>query len=83
MLYIKISILEEFVEGRIVGRKIYKVCVIGFCMADSTMAMPAGFGGLTRYNEEYDSKFKFGPGAVVGMIVVTIVLVVGLRIFYA
>lgn len=51
-------------------------------MADNTMAMPAGFGGLTRYNEEYDSKLKFGPGVVVGMIVATIVLVVGLRMFY-
>lgn len=44
--------------------------------------MPAGFGGLMRYKEEYDSKFKFGPGAVVGMIIATIVLVVGLRVFY-
>jgi|TARA_B100002003_G_scaffold134882_1_gene124702 preprotein translocase subunit Sec61beta len=51
-------------------------------MAESSMGMSAGFGGLTRYNEEYDSKFKFGPGAVVGMIIVTIVLVVGLRFFY-
>ena len=46
------------------------------------LAAPAGFGGLTRYNEEYDSKFKFGPGAVVGMIIVTVVLVMGLRMFY-
>ena len=44
--------------------------------------MPAGFGGLTRYKESYDSKFKFGPGAVVGMIIAVIVLVEGLRIFY-
>ncbi len=53
-----------------------------FFMADNNMAMPAGFGGLTRYNEEYNSKFKFGPGVVVGMIVVTIVFVLGLRSFY-
>lgn len=59
------------------------MCLTGFFMADNSMAMPAGFGGLTRYNEEYDSKFKFGPEIVVGMIVATIVLVVGLRIFYA
>ena len=44
--------------------------------------MPAGFGGLMRYKEEYDSKFKFGPGAVVGMIVVTVVVVIGLRMIY-
>ena len=44
--------------------------------------MPSGFGGLMRYNEEYDSKFKFGPGAVVGMIIAVIIFVVGLRILY-
>lgn len=50
-------------------------------MADNA-TMPAGFGGLMRYNEEYDSKLKFGPEAVVGIIIATIVVVVGLRMFY-
>ena len=49
-------------------------------MAD--VSMPAGFGGLMRYKEEYDSKLKFGPGAVVAMIIGVIVLVVGLRIWF-
>lgn len=49
-------------------------------MADS-ISMPGMGGGLTRYKEEYDSKFKFGPGAVVGMIIATIVFVIGLRFF--
>ena len=75
-------VLGKFVEGLVV-RKTYKALMFVCVMADSNMAMPAGFGGLTRYNEEYDSKLKFGPGAVVGMIIVTIVLVVGLRMFYA
>ena len=44
--------------------------------------MPTGFGGLMRYKEEYDSKLKFGPGVVVGMIIVVIVLTIGLRVFY-
>jgi preprotein translocase subunit Sec61beta len=44
--------------------------------------MPAGFGGLMRYKEEYDSKIKFGPGVVVAMIVVVVAVVLGLRIFY-
>ena len=52
-----------------------------FVMADQS-GLGAGFGGLMRYNEEYNSKFKFGPGAVVAMIIATIVFVVGLRIFY-
>ena len=45
--------------------------------------MPAGFGGLMRYKEEYDSKLKFGPGVVVAMIIVVIALIFGLRFFYA
>jgi len=51
-------------------------------MVDNSMAMPAGFGGLMRYNEEYDSKFKFGPSVVVGMIIAVIVFVAGLSFFY-
>jgi len=50
-------------------------------MAES-INMPAGFGGLTRFKEEYNSKFKFGPGVVVGMIIAVIVFVIGLQIFY-
>ena len=50
-------------------------------MAES-MNMSAGFGGVTRFKEEYNSKFKFGPGVVVGMIIAVIVFVVGLQIFY-
>jgi preprotein translocase subunit Sec61beta len=48
-------------------------------MAD--VGIPGMGGGLMRYKEEYNSKFKFGPGAVVAMIIATIVFVVGLRIF--
>jgi len=48
-------------------------------MAESGLL--GGSGGLMRYNEEYNSKFKFGPEAVVGMVIVTIVLVVGMRYF--
>lgn len=51
-------------------------------MAGENVGMSGGFGGLTRFNEEYNSKFKFGPGAVVGMIIAVIVFVVGLRFFY-
>ena len=51
-------------------------------MADNSVSMPAGFGGLMRYKEEYNSKLKFGPGVVVGMIIAVIVLIVGLRMLY-
>jgi len=45
------------------------------------IGIPGMGGGLMRYKEEYNSKFKFGPGAVVGMIIVTILFIVGLRMF--
>ena len=43
--------------------------------------MPAGFGGLMRYKEEYNSKIKFSPVAVIGAIVAVIVFVILLNIF--
>ena len=40
-----------------------------------------GFGGLMRYKEEYNSKIKFSPSAVIGMIIGVIAFVICLRIF--
>ncbi len=48
-------------------------------MAD--IGIPGMGGGLMRYKEEYNSKFKFGPGVVIAMIVVTIIFIVGLKLF--
>jgi len=48
-------------------------------MAD--IGIPGMGGGLMRYKEEYNSKLKFGPGAVIAMIIAVIIFVVGLRIF--
>jgi len=45
------------------------------------ISMPGMGGGLMRYKEEYNSKFKFSPAAVVGMIIAVIVFVAGLWIF--
>ncbi|MEA3248190.1 MAG: preprotein translocase subunit Sec61beta [Nanoarchaeota archaeon] len=45
------------------------------------MTMPGMGGGLMRYKEEYNSRFKFGPGVVIGMIIAVIIFVVGLRVF--
>jgi len=41
--------------------------------------MPAAFGGLVRYNEEYDSKLKVGPGAVVGLAIAVAILLTILK----
>lgn len=38
--------------------------------------LPSGFGGLTRYNEEFKSNFNLKPSHVI----VFILLILGLRI---
>jgi preprotein translocase subunit Sec61beta len=48
-------------------------------MAD--IMMP-GYGGLTRFKEEYNSKFQFGPGVVVMAIILTIILVIVLNLTF-
>ncbi len=45
------------------------------------MNMPAGFGGLMRYKEEYDSKLKISPAAVIGLIIGTVALIILLNLF--
>lgn len=44
--------------------------------------MPAGFGGLLRYDEEYDTKFKLKPSHVVIFIILIVLFVIGLNIFF-
>ena len=44
--------------------------------------MPAGFGGLVRYNEEYPSRFMLDPKHVIIFIILVIALVTTLRIFF-
>ncbi len=44
--------------------------------------MPGSFGGLMRYNEEYNSKLKFSPAQVILMILVVIAFVISLRWFF-
>ncbi len=43
---------------------------------DNRVQMPGGFGGLMRFNEEYESKFNLKPTHVI----VFIVLIIGFRI---
>jgi len=50
--------------------------VFKFCMADSQVNMPSGFGGLQRYNEEYESIFMLKPVHVI----VFVVLIVAFRV---
>ena len=45
-------------------------------MADNSVNLPGGFGGLTRFREEYDSRFKLKPSHVV----VFVLLIVAFRV---
>jgi len=48
-------------------------------MAQSGVQLPSGFGGLTRFNEEYESRFSLKPAHVV----VFVILIVAFRVFLA
>ena len=50
-------------------------------MADM-INMPAGMGGLMRYNEEYESKFMIKPAHVIGFAVLIILFVIALKVFW-
>ena len=41
-------------------------------MAENRVNMPSGFGGLMRFNEEYDSKFNLKPTHVIGFVIVIV-----------
>ncbi len=51
-------------------------------MADNKISMPGAFGGLVRYNEEYDSRFVISPAQVVGFIVLVILFILFLKFFF-
>jgi len=50
-------------------------------MADSSVQMPSGMGGLMRYSEEYETKFSLKPTHVIGFIILVIVFRIGLSLF--
>jgi preprotein translocase subunit Sec61beta len=50
-------------------------------MADSGLNMPSGMGGLTRFKEEYQSKFNLKPTHVIAFVVSLVVFRIVLQIF--
>lgn len=50
-------------------------------MADN-ISTPSGMGGLMRFNDEYPSKFRFSPEAVVIIIVAVIIGITILKIMF-
>ncbi|MEK6818810.1 MAG: preprotein translocase subunit Sec61beta [Nanoarchaeota archaeon] len=51
-------------------------------MAENKIHLPGGFGGITRYDEEYQSRFRITPTQVVGFIIAVIIVVLALKLFW-
>ena len=51
-------------------------------MAKNQMQMPGVFGGLTRYDSEFKSRFILSPGQVIGFVVFVFVFVLFLKLFF-
>ncbi len=49
---------------------------------DNKMYMPGPFGGIMRYDEEYQSRFLLKPEHVIIFVVAIIVFVAGLWMFW-
>jgi preprotein translocase subunit Sec61beta len=49
--------------------------------SDNKIQMPAGFGGLMRYDEEYDTRFKLKPVYVIGFVILIIAFRLALSLF--
>ncbi len=50
-------------------------------MADESVNMPTGFGGLMRFKDEYDSIFTLKPVHVIGFIILIVVFRILLGLF--
>ena len=51
-------------------------------MAEDKIRMPASFGGLTRYFEDYKSKLEIKPEYVILIIAIVIILEFALWLFF-
>ena len=51
-------------------------------MASEGISLPGGYGGLTRFSEEYESKFNLKPTHVIAMIILIIVFRISLTLIY-
>ena len=51
-------------------------------MADNPISLPGGYGGLTRFSEEYESRFNLKPTHIIVMIVLIILFRISLGFIY-
>ena len=49
--------------------------------SDNKINMPSGYGGLMRYDEEYETKFALKPTHIIAFVVLIIVFRVALGLF--
>ena len=47
---------------------------------NNAVNLPSGFGGLTRYSEEYSSIFNLKPTHVIAFIIAIIIFRIGLSV---
>ena len=70
-------------ERIIYSRKFFISIIFKFSMAQQQgMQMPGVFGGLMRYDEEFNSRFMLSPGQVIAFIVFIVALVIILKTFF-
>ncbi len=50
--------------------------------SDNRISMPGAFGGLIRYDEEYESKFMLTPMQVIVFVVLIILFVILMKTFF-
>ena len=50
-------------------------------MANGSVNMPSGSGGLVRFKEEYRSKFDLKPAYVVAFVILIVLFRVALQVF--
>ena len=50
-------------------------------MADNSVNMPSGFGGLVKFKEEYESRFNLKPVHIVIFVILIVVFRIALQIF--
>jgi preprotein translocase subunit Sec61beta len=53
-----------------------------FMAQQNQIQMPGAFGGIMRYDSEYQSKFMISPRAVIAFLVAVIAFVVVLKVFW-
>jgi preprotein translocase subunit Sec61beta len=51
-------------------------------MADQRVQMPAGFGGLMRFDEEFKSKIMLKPVHIIGFVILIIIFRIILQFIY-